>query len=603
MAAPSSFLHSVSVPYQPQSQPHPIAASLPTQSASFGRYSLYSSPSNCSLLSCTSDSEVLPYHFGTFPSASGAQRRPLADRVAREKNGPYSRKSSLLSSAGAEEQVKLPPFLSEGIGGGLGDRMAGLAVPAKAAGQVNVEEEEVEKPLSGTSRSGRRYTKRTKTPTRLNRRHLQSGEQSCVDKAPFVRPSQASTNTLSKYSGDENDSTDLALVGPDSYEETQAALAEATAAVSSAPSAKALKKARSTFVQTWLSRSYKITEGSSIARQALYDSYVEASQTLKVKPLNSAAFGKAAKQAFPTLKTRRFGTRGHSRYHLMNLAATNSVEAAQVKRIDEELEAQRASTDKETLPVSSRAKGSEAEEMNIPELSEREVVRSSSRRSNLRSLSISTPPPGATNGGSAVEEQKTLIDLDVKNCLLAAVPSQSQYEAPVSSSCSWQTVLHSSFPAEPAAAPPQIDTRPPLKLTQSTSIHPLPEPPQKTASEGTLSAASSNYRPSDPPACYVLRPIQLFPRLQPVEQSLLPICPPFILKPLPPMQAPDAAQSFPSHSLTLSCPAGGAENVATSRAISGGLIGTKRAFGGGALEQLDGGVRPEWSALAGWDKQ
>ncbi|GAA5864976.1 hypothetical protein JCM8547_004258 [Rhodosporidiobolus lusitaniae] len=204
-------------------------------------------------------------------------------------------------------------------------------------------------------------------------------------------------------------------------QEVERRLEKAAAAVHAATTATATDKARSAFVQTWLTHSYELAEGSTVARQALYGSYAKASETHQVKPLNSASFGKAVRQAFPTLKTRRLGTRGHSRYHLMNFRPSNSIEAALLARIDEESKAQQAQAKEHggeeggSSVSSASSEGIGAEEvggMGGGEEEEGDGVRSSRRTSNRHSLSISIPP-----GDALFDEQKTLLGS------LAAVPT------------------------------------------------------------------------------------------------------------------------------------------------------------------------------------
>lgn len=65
----------------------------------------------------------------------------------------------------------------------------------------------------------------------------------------------------------------------------------------------------------WLTSIYEPQENVSMPRSVLYDHYLEASAVTGHEPVNSATFGKLLRAVFPTLRTRRLGTRGNSKYH------------------------------------------------------------------------------------------------------------------------------------------------------------------------------------------------------------------------------------------------------------------------------------------------
>lgn len=69
------------------------------------------------------------------------------------------------------------------------------------------------------------------------------------------------------------------------------------------------------FVIEWLQETYEPFEGISLPRSNLYSQYVEFCRGCHVDPVNAASFGKIIRAVFPTLKTRRLGTRGNSKYH------------------------------------------------------------------------------------------------------------------------------------------------------------------------------------------------------------------------------------------------------------------------------------------------
>lgn len=64
-----------------------------------------------------------------------------------------------------------------------------------------------------------------------------------------------------------------------------------------------------------LQDNYEAAEGTSLPRSTLYTHYVSFCNSMTIEPVNAASFGKLIRSIFPNLKTRRLGTRGHSKYH------------------------------------------------------------------------------------------------------------------------------------------------------------------------------------------------------------------------------------------------------------------------------------------------
>jgi len=75
------------------------------------------------------------------------------------------------------------------------------------------------------------------------------------------------------------------------------------------------QKAASPMVIQWLQDNYEAAEGTSLPRSTLYAHYVSFCSSMNIEPVNAASFGKLIRSIFPNLKTRRLGTRGHSKYH------------------------------------------------------------------------------------------------------------------------------------------------------------------------------------------------------------------------------------------------------------------------------------------------
>ncbi|XP_049522742.1 DNA-binding protein RFX6-like [Dermacentor silvarum] len=65
----------------------------------------------------------------------------------------------------------------------------------------------------------------------------------------------------------------------------------------------------------WVSANYIASPGVCLPRCTLYQHYLDHCRRSAKPPMGAAAFGKLIRQKFPTVTTRRLGTRGQSRYH------------------------------------------------------------------------------------------------------------------------------------------------------------------------------------------------------------------------------------------------------------------------------------------------
>jgi len=65
----------------------------------------------------------------------------------------------------------------------------------------------------------------------------------------------------------------------------------------------------------WLTDHFENSEGVSLPRALMYNHYLLHCQEQNLDPVNAASFGKLVRSMFQGLRTRRLGTRGHSKYH------------------------------------------------------------------------------------------------------------------------------------------------------------------------------------------------------------------------------------------------------------------------------------------------
>lgn len=75
----------------------------------------------------------------------------------------------------------------------------------------------------------------------------------------------------------------------------------------------------------WLLENYEIAEGESLPRSTVYNHYLTYCDQLQMASVNAASFGKIIRSVFIGLKTRRLGTRGHSKYHYFGVRAKGHI--------------------------------------------------------------------------------------------------------------------------------------------------------------------------------------------------------------------------------------------------------------------------------------
>lgn len=76
----------------------------------------------------------------------------------------------------------------------------------------------------------------------------------------------------------------------------------------------------------WLLDNYEIADGESLPRSTVYNHYLSHCRQLQMASVNAASFGKLIRSVFVGLKTRRLGTRGHSKYHYFGVRAKQHIQ-------------------------------------------------------------------------------------------------------------------------------------------------------------------------------------------------------------------------------------------------------------------------------------
>ncbi|KZS97588.1 hypothetical protein SISNIDRAFT_521649 [Sistotremastrum niveocremeum HHB9708] len=105
------------------------------------------------------------------------------------------------------------------------------------------------------------------------------------------------------------------------------ALEQLAANVRSATTTSSSDRAKQIFVQAWLSANYAPYPDGNVPRQGLYFSYRRVCDQYGIPHINTATLGKAIRLCFPTIKTRRLGVRGNSKYHYCGIRPATASEA------------------------------------------------------------------------------------------------------------------------------------------------------------------------------------------------------------------------------------------------------------------------------------
>lgn len=105
------------------------------------------------------------------------------------------------------------------------------------------------------------------------------------------------------------------------------ALEKLAANVRAATTTSASDRAKQIFVQAWLTANYAPYPDGNVPRQGLYFSYRRVCDQYSIPHINTATLGKAIRLCFPTIKTRRLGVRGNSKYHYCGIRPATSAEA------------------------------------------------------------------------------------------------------------------------------------------------------------------------------------------------------------------------------------------------------------------------------------
>ncbi|QRV87638.1 RFX-like transcription factor daf-19 [Ceratobasidium sp. AG-Ba] len=105
-------------------------------------------------------------------------------------------------------------------------------------------------------------------------------------------------------------------------------LEQLAANVRAATTTSASDRAKQIFVQAWLTANYAQYADGNVPRQGLYNSYRNICDVHGIPHINTATLGKAIRLCFPSIKTRRLGVRGNSKYHYCGIRPVTATEVA-----------------------------------------------------------------------------------------------------------------------------------------------------------------------------------------------------------------------------------------------------------------------------------
>ncbi|GBP80841.1 DNA-binding protein RFX5 [Eumeta japonica] len=86
---------------------------------------------------------------------------------------------------------------------------------------------------------------------------------------------------------------------------------------------------------TWIQTHLEVDPDVSLPKQDVYDEYIAYCMSSNMKPLSTADFGKVMKQVYPSVRPRRLGTRGNSRYCYAGLRKKVKLEVPQLPDLSE----------------------------------------------------------------------------------------------------------------------------------------------------------------------------------------------------------------------------------------------------------------------------
>ncbi|PZC87106.1 hypothetical protein B5X24_HaOG201342 [Helicoverpa armigera] len=252
---------------------------------------------------------------------------------------------------------------------------------------------------------------------------------------------------------------------------------------------------------TWIQTHLEVDPDVSLPKQDVYDEYIAHCMSSNMKPLSTADFGKVMKQVYPTVRPRRLGTRGNSRYCYAGLRKKIKLEVPQLPDLGEaSKEPTAASRETERIVCEWAETKLGMKFASVSELS-RHLMSASTQHTAPGPASVSPPPLAQTHAPAEDATSRQLIKHLKRKIQTQGTPGRPKKnkgqevsgESPPSTSYAGhhQPMKHESeplpdmsyYPAQPPYVP-VYDVRPPMppyaappRAHPPHPAHPPPPPP------------------------------------------------------------------------------------------------------------------------------
>ncbi|XP_023937665.2 uncharacterized protein LOC112045630 [Bicyclus anynana] len=238
---------------------------------------------------------------------------------------------------------------------------------------------------------------------------------------------------------------------------------------------------------TWIQTHLEVDPDVSLPKQDVYDEYIAHCMSSNMKPLSTADFGKVMKQVYPSVRPRRLGTRGNSRYCYAGLRKKVKLEVPQLPDLGETSKEPTVMKESERIVCEWAESKFGIKFVNITELSRHLVSPLGPASAGAPSPPVSTHGPPEEISGAQIMKQQLKRKIQTQGLPGRPKKNKGQEaadESPPSASYagSYPAVKHESEP-EPAYAyqpayGPVYDVRQPFAYAPPPRAHPPhPAPP------------------------------------------------------------------------------------------------------------------------------
>ncbi|CAH0691345.1 unnamed protein product [Chilo suppressalis] len=239
---------------------------------------------------------------------------------------------------------------------------------------------------------------------------------------------------------------------------------------------------------TWIQTHLEVDPDVSLPKQDVYDEYIAHCMTSNMKPLSTADFGKVMKQVYPSVRPRRLGTRGNSRYCYAGLRKKVKLEVPQLPTLGESSKLQEvniASKETERIVCDWAELKLGIKFTNISELS-RHLMAAAVQHTAPGPASSSPPPLGQSHVSPDDAASRQLITQLKRKIQTQGAPgrprkkkAQEASESPPSTSYAQHTpapVKHEDAPEYGYHPPYVYEVRAPYAAFGPPRAHPHPHP-------------------------------------------------------------------------------------------------------------------------------